>query len=105
MSVPIPILKEGIMKPKGYCDLYTVSRNAPYLTSEGGTPRCGGVLNMGKAVYLQEGAKEKRPGGSVLVYAEGIGVILVDSRFLMRTYSPEIGGSPSSRPNDTPFRK
>jgi hypothetical protein len=92
------------MKPKEYRDLYTLTRNAPYLTGEG-TPRCGGVLNIGKAVYLQEGAKEKRPGGSVLAYAAGIGVILVDSRFLMRTYSPEIGGSPSSRPNDTTFRK
>jgi hypothetical protein len=93
------------MKPKEYRDLYTVTRNAPYLTGEGGTPRCGGVLNIGKAVYLQERSKEKRPGGSVSAYAEGIGVILVDSRFLIRTYSTEIGESPPSRPNGTPFRK
>jgi hypothetical protein len=93
------------MKPKEYRELYTLTRNAPYLTGEGATPRCGGVLNIGKAVYLQEGAKEKRPSGSVSAYADGIGVILVDSRFLMRTYSPEIGGSPSSRPTDTTFRK
>lgn len=104
MSVPIPILKEGIMKPKGYCDLYTLTRNAPYLTGEG-TRRCGGVLNIGTAVSLQEGAKEKKPSGPVSAYAEGIGVIVVDSRFLMRTYSPEIGGSSSSRPNDATFRK
>jgi hypothetical protein len=93
------------MKPKEYRELYTLTRNAPYLTGEGGTPRCGGVLNIGKAVYLQEGAKEKKPSGPVSVYADGIGVILVDSRFLMRTYGPEIGGSPSSRPIDTTFRK
>ena len=93
------------MKPKEYRDLYTLTRNAPYQTGEGETPRCGGVLNIGKAVYLQEGAKEKSPSGPVSAYAEGIGVILVDSRYLMRTYSPEIGGSPSSRPDSTTFRK
>ena len=93
------------MKPKEYRDLYTLTRNAPYLTGEGGTPRCGGVLNIGKAVYLQEGAKEKRSSGPVSAYAEGIGVILVDPRFLMRTYSPEFGGSPPSRSNGTTFRK
>jgi hypothetical protein len=95
----------GFMKPKEYRDPYTLTRNAPYLTGEGGTPRCGGVLNIGRAVYLQEGTKEKRLSGPVSAYAEGIGVILVDSRFLMRTYSPEFGGTPSSRPNDTTFRK
>jgi hypothetical protein len=93
------------MKPKEYRDLFTLTRNAPYLTGEGGSPRCGGVLNIGKAVYLQEGAKEKKPSGPVSAYAEGIGVIVVDSRFLMRTYSHEIGGTPSSRPNGTSFRK
>ena len=92
------------MKPKGYSDLYTLTRNAPYLTGEE-TPRCGGVLNIGKAVYLQERAKEKKPRGPVSAYAEGIGVIVIDSRFLMRTYIPEIGGSPSSRPNGTTLRK
>jgi hypothetical protein len=83
------------MKPKEYRDLYTLTRNAPYLTGEGGTPRCGGVLNLGKAVFLQEGAKEKRSSGLVSAYADGIGVIQVDSRFLMRTYSPEFGGNPA----------
>jgi hypothetical protein len=93
------------MKPKEYRDLYTLTRNAPYLTGDAGTSRCGGVLNIGKAVYLQEGAKEKGSNGPVSAYAEGIGVILIDSRFLMRTYSPEMGGSPSSRPHGTTFRK
>jgi hypothetical protein len=99
------IQKEGVMKPKEYRDLYTLTRNAPYLTGEGGTPRCGGVLNIGKAVYLQEGAKEKRSSGPVSAYAEGIGVIQVDSRFLLRTYSAEFRGSPANRSNGTTFRK
>jgi hypothetical protein len=93
------------MKPKEYRDLYTLTRNAPYLTGEGGAPKCGGVLNIGRAVYLREGAKEKKPSGPVSAYAEGIGIILIDSRLLMRTYSPEIGGSSSSRPSGTTIRK
>jgi hypothetical protein len=93
------------MKPKEYRDLYTLTRNAPYLTSEPGTPRCGGVLNTGKTVYLKQRVGEKRSRGSVSAYAEGIGVIQIDSRFLMRTYSPELGGSPPNSPNDPAFRK
>jgi hypothetical protein len=97
--------QEGIMKPKEYRDLYTLTRNAPYLTGEAGTPRCGGVLNIGKAVYLKQGAKEKRSSGPVSAYAEGIGVIVVDSRFLMPTYNPEFGASPPSSPNGPTTRK
>jgi hypothetical protein len=93
------------MKPKEYRDLYTLTRNAPHLTGEAGTPRCGGVLNIGKAVYLQEGVKEKRSTGPVSAYAEGIGIILIDSRFLMRTYNPEVGASPPGTPKGPTFRK
>jgi hypothetical protein len=91
------------MKPKEYCDLYTVARNAPYLTGEAGTPRCGGVLNIGKAVYLQHGVK--RSSGSVSAYAEGIGVIRVDSRFLMPTYNPDVGASLPRSPHGPTSRK
>jgi len=97
--------KEGYMKPKEYRELYTLTRNAPYLTGEAGTPRCGGVLNTGKTVYLKQGVGEKRSSGPVSAYAEGIGVILVDSRFLIRAYSPELGESPPSRPHGPTFRK
>jgi hypothetical protein len=93
------------MKPKEYRDLYTLTRNAPYLTSEAGTARCGGVLNTGKSVYLKQRVEGKMSSGPVSAYAEGIGVILVDSRFLMRAYSPELGGSPPDKPNGPAFRK
>ena len=91
------------MKPKEYRDPYTLTRNAPYLTGEAGTSGCGGVLNVGKAVYLKHGVKKSN--GPVSAYAEGIGVIRVDSRFLMQTYNPEFGASPPSSPNGPISRK
>jgi hypothetical protein len=79
--------KEGNMKPNEYRESYTLVRNAPYQIDDDGhtgTPWSGGVLNIGRVIYLDQQAKDKKPGGSVSAYAEGIGAISLDSRFLVR---------------------
>lgn len=75
------------MKPSQYRETYTLARNAPYQIDDEaykGTPWNGGVLNIGRVVFLNKQAAEKKPIGSVSAYADGIGVISLDSRFLIR---------------------
>jgi hypothetical protein len=75
------------MKPSQYCETYTLAQTAPYLIDDEvykGTPWNGGVLKFGRVAFLNQQATERRPIGSVSAYAEGIGVISLDSRFLIR---------------------
>jgi hypothetical protein len=72
------------MKQKEYRETYSLAQNAPHQIDDDaseGTPWSGGVLNAGRVVLDQQ-AGDKRPNGSVSAYAEGIGVISLDSRFL-----------------------
>ena len=75
------------MKPNEYREVFILARNAPYQIDDGapkGTPGNGGVLQSGRVIYLGQQAGEKKPTGSVSAYAEGIGVISLDPRFLTR---------------------
>jgi hypothetical protein len=74
------------MKPNEYRESYTLARNAPYQIEDDGhtgTSWSGGVLNIGRVIYLGQQSKDKKPGGSVSAHAEGIGVISLDSWFLV----------------------
>jgi hypothetical protein len=75
------------MKQNEYRETYSLAQNAPYQIDDDaykGTPWSGGVLNAGRVVYLDQQAGDKKLNGSVSAYAEGIGVISLDSRFLIR---------------------
>jgi hypothetical protein len=75
------------MKQKEYRETYSLTQNAPYQIDDDAykrTPWSGGVLSAGRVVYLYQQAGDEKPDGSVSAYAEGIGVISLDSRFLIR---------------------
>jgi hypothetical protein len=77
-------------KPQNYEENCVIVRNIPYQfedeLSEGTMP--GGVLGKGREVWVRDfTAMRKRPisVNSVSAYVEGIGMVTVDPRCLVRT--------------------
>lgn len=79
-----------LCKPRDYEVICMVARNLPYQCEDEhfkGRPMIGGVLGKGRIVWVQRSLEAKRRfvGASpVSVYAEGIGIVSVDPRCLVR---------------------
>jgi hypothetical protein len=77
-------------KPEDYKETCVISRNIPYQFEDElfkGKSMAGGVLGKGRIVWVQSSLETKKPSASahpVSAYAEGIGIVSVDPRYLVR---------------------
>ena len=77
-------------KPEDYKETCVILRNIPYQCEDElfkGMPMAGGVLGKGRIVWVQsflETKKHSASAYSVSAYAEGIGIVSVDPRYLVR---------------------
>lgn len=89
----------NLMKPQEHGESYTVMENAPY-EIEGDSPigmtSDGGVIGKGQVVWVRKQSGERFLQAIVSAYTEKLGMISLDSRFLMATPElvlPSLGGS------------
>jgi hypothetical protein len=78
-----------LTKPEDYAETCSTVGNLPYQCEDGlkGTPMAGGVLAKGGTVWVQPFHRGKKRGGSaryVSAYVDGIGMVSIDSRWLVR---------------------
>jgi hypothetical protein len=70
-------------KPQNYKETCKVVRNLPYQAEEGSYAG-GGVINRGRIVWIQQRLGEKASEPLIRAFADGIGLISLDRRFLVR---------------------
>jgi hypothetical protein len=73
-------------KPEDYKETCVISRNIPYQFEDElfkGKSMAGGVLGKGRIVWVQSFLETKKRS-AVSAYAEGIGIVSVDPRYLVR---------------------
>lgn len=73
------------MKPAEYRQPCTITQETPYQIEPGelkGTHSSTGVLQIGRVVWLQHNPEEHAPEHRLSCYAEGIGIVSVESRCL-----------------------
>jgi hypothetical protein len=87
---PEVVKRRFLCKPSDYEVICMVARNLPYQFEEEhfkGRPMTGGVLGKGRIVWVQRSLEVKSRFASALsvsAYAEGIGIVSVDARCLVR---------------------
>ena len=71
------------MIPADYTEQRVVTQDVPYHV-EGlkGTHADDGTLHLGRVVWVKKGTEAQNPDQRVSVYAEGAGLVSVESRFL-----------------------
>jgi len=72
-------------KPDDFRHMYMTVGNMPYEVVEGtpkGSQNAKGSLGIGRVIWLRTTLEEITLGSRVPGYAEGIGIITVDSRML-----------------------
>ena len=80
----------SLSKPEAYQETCVIVRNIPYQCEDElfqGMSVTGGVLGKGRIVWVQsflETKKRSASAYSVSAYAEGIGIVSVDPRYLVR---------------------
>lgn len=70
-------------KPKEFRSTCITTCEIPYEVQDGalkGTHASKGILENGRVVWLKAQSEEERPDFMVPAYAEGVGIILLDSR-------------------------
>jgi len=73
------------VKPVEYCESCIITEDTPYQVEGSdlkGTHSGTGVLNLGRVVWTKKNPKEPGPEQHVSVYAEGVGLVSLESRFL-----------------------
>ena len=76
----------NLMKPQEYREIYTVMGNTPYQVEEDslkGLSSDGGVLSKGRIVWVEKRLGKRSPQTLISAYAEEIGLISLDPRFLI----------------------
>jgi hypothetical protein len=76
----------NLMKPREYREIYTVMGNTPYQVEEDslkGLSSDGGVLRKGRIVWVEKRLGKQSPQTLISAYAEEIGLISLDPRFLI----------------------
>jgi hypothetical protein len=79
---------------KVYRETCTVTHNVPYRVEKGslkGARSSAGILSPGRVVWIQKPLEKGTLEHCVPAYAEGIGIISVDSRFLVPSRVSEVG--------------
>ena len=74
------------MKPNEYRESYTVTQDIPFSLQEGqtqGTHSSTGVLEIGRVVWIREHAEENTLEPQTVVYAEGVGLMSLESSNLL----------------------
>ena len=72
------------LRPSNFSDRYVAAKPTPYSFSSKHQPTlAGGVLNVGQPVWLEPSVPHSR-GGNRRAYADQLGFILLDSRWLLR---------------------
>ena len=72
-----------MLRPEVYSQSYVAIRPTPYLCGETASPGSpGGVLRRGQTVWTRE--TPKGYPGSAPVYVDGIGIVSLDTRWLVR---------------------
>lgn len=73
------------MKPNEYRGCYVVTQATPYNVEEGrlkGTHSGTGILEIGRVVWIREHAEEKVSEQQTYAYAEGVGLVSLESSSL-----------------------
>ncbi len=76
------------MKPAEYCESCIVTEDTPYQVEGSdlkGTHAGAGVLHLGRVVWTKKNPKEPSREQRVSVYAEGVGLVSLEQRFLRPT--------------------
>ena len=73
----------GLMIPAEYSEERVLSQDIPYQV-EGlkGTHAANGILHLGRIVWVRKGTEEQSPDQHVSAYADGVGLVSLESRFL-----------------------
>lgn len=77
-----------MLKPHEYRDEYVVMKDIPYWKKDGGRtgPQASsGLLHTGRVVYLSPEARRSEVDREIAAYADGIGVLLLNARWIQRT--------------------
>lgn len=73
------------MKPIEYCESCIVTEDTPYQVEGSdlkGTHSGTGILHLGRVVWIRKSLAEQGPEQRTTAYAEGVGLVSVESRFL-----------------------
>ncbi len=71
------------MKPVEYCESRIVTEDTPYQVEDlKGTHSDSGILHLGRVVWVRKSFEEQRPEQYISVYAEGVGLVKLQSRFI-----------------------
>lgn len=90
-----------MVKPECFKVEYVTSCHTPYGIEETSSPgmlSSGGVLGKGQPVWLKESLTAKRMKTIVPAYVEHLGIVSLDTRFLVDSGHP-VEPSRSSKPN------
>ncbi len=74
-----------LVKPVEYCESCIVTEDTPYHVEGGdlkGTHSDTGILHLGRVVWIRKNPERQGPEQQVSVYAEGVGLVSVEARFL-----------------------
>lgn len=77
-----------MLKPHEYREQYVVTKDMPYLKKDGrqsGPQPTSGFLHTGRVVYLSPEARKSEEDREIAAYADGIGLLLLNARWLKRT--------------------
>ena len=81
-------LKVGNMvSPLSFKTEYVLTQSVPYECADEGTKGTNaskGILQTGRVVWLESGAIGSETANRVRVYADGIGIVLLEQRFIRR---------------------
>jgi hypothetical protein len=72
------------MRPTEFRETYMVTQKSPYEVKTE-CPGHGGVLNIGRVVWIKQRLAARTALDSVSAYAEGIGMVWLDPRNLVPT--------------------
>ncbi len=77
-----------MLKPSEYRDQYVVTKDMPYWkkdVTQRGPQATSGLLETGRVVYLSPEARKSEEDREIAAYADGIGLLLLNARWINRT--------------------
>jgi hypothetical protein len=75
-----------MVRPEAFQQPYIALQNVPYLCGDDPSKAgSGGVLSRGKTVWARQSDASQSAAGSITAYVEGVGLISVNPRALVRS--------------------